>query len=203
VFVLFGPVFLVLLLFESLSNSYFVDWQPQGRYLLPSLAGLWPFVVGLGNAPRAARRPDLPLGAAGVRRGGERRGRRLLRRPARMNTRSGHPDRRASLADLLRGCLTGDPLAEEPRDGRFTFTASIPDGHPIYEGHFPRVAILPGAVELLLVELVATRAIGRPLRAGADRRHESSPARSFPASRSRSRGRGGPTRRGASWSKPT
>ena len=81
-----------------------------------------------------------------------------------MNTRSGHPDRRASLADLLRGCLTGDPLAEESRDGRFTFTASIPDGHPIYEGHFPRVAILPGAVELLLVELAATRAIGRPLR---------------------------------------
>ena len=57
VFVLFGPVFLVLLLFESLSNSYFVDWQPQGRYLLPSLAGLWPFVVGLGtrHAPPVGR----------------------------------------------------------------------------------------------------------------------------------------------------
>jgi 4-amino-4-deoxy-L-arabinose transferase-like glycosyltransferase len=42
---LLGPAFLFLLLLTSLANSYLVDWQPQGRYLLPCLPGLWAFMV--------------------------------------------------------------------------------------------------------------------------------------------------------------
>jgi 3-hydroxymyristoyl/3-hydroxydecanoyl-(acyl carrier protein) dehydratase len=81
-----------------------------------------------------------------------------------MTARSNTDAPRATLADLLATCLVARPDAGERR---FRFVAVVPPGHPVFDGHFPQVAILPGAAELLLVEIAAARSIGEPLRLAA------------------------------------
>jgi 4-amino-4-deoxy-L-arabinose transferase-like glycosyltransferase len=60
---LFSLPLLALLLVFSLYNSYFVDYQPQGRYLLAALPALWVLIAPSWPGDNTQRRRALPTWA--------------------------------------------------------------------------------------------------------------------------------------------
>ena len=66
------------------------------------------------------------------------------------------------MADELKGALEVLSRTESSIEARLVLS----EGMSVFDGHFPCLAILPGVVQLNLVETLAAEWAGRPLRPG-------------------------------------